>query len=151
MGSETIYWGVLCRACSEPIAFGAPSHRQFELESVYARPGSISCGQGHSFYYFPRDFKFFESAKAITEAVMRLHRETHVAINPIAAVPITAAAAVFLSGTRWVPDKELEARSQQAPQGAKAQTVSAGPDLLSAKAQTVARERWAARSIKKAM
>ena len=87
MNKETIYWGVLCRECAEPVAFDSPSHQQFELGSAYARPGTIRCANGHISTYFPRDFKFFASAEAISEAVMRGNREAHKQNNPIVEAP----------------------------------------------------------------
>ena len=83
MSNETIYWGILCRQCSELVAFGAPSHQHFEVESECARPGAIRCANGHNYIYFPRDFRFFTSAVAIPEAVMQRNLEAHSAINSI--------------------------------------------------------------------
>lgn len=140
---QTIYWGVLCRACSEPVAFGSPSHQQFELETEYGRPGSICCEQGHNFFYFPRDFKFFSSAEVISDAVMQRNRDAHWAINPPAAAPTN-----YLSGKRWTPDKRQEAGAGDVAKPAK--TAIARPDPRREAAQAAARERWTNWAIKKA-
>jgi hypothetical protein len=101
MKTEMIYWGVICRGCSEPVAFGAPYHHQFDVESSYARPGAIRCGNGHIYIYFPRDFKFFCSAEEIADSVMRANRDAHREINPLA-----EPRSEDWSGTRWTPESK---------------------------------------------
>jgi hypothetical protein len=138
MNKETIYWGVLCRKCSEPVAFGSPSHQQFELGSAYARPGAIRCTNGHNHIYFPRDFKFFASAEEISDAAMRGNREAHRVNNPVMVAPSDK-----LYGTRWVPEKEPESSFPDLPNGAKATPASTGLDPRRETAQTAAKDWWA--------
>jgi hypothetical protein len=148
MCKEIIHWGVACRKCSEPIAFGAPSHQQFQLESTFARPGAIRCANGHTHIYFPRDFKFFASSEAIPEAVMHANREAHRAINP---PPATQSDQMY--GTRWVPVEEPQAASLAGLVGVslegKASSSAYGLDPRREKAQAAARERWTSWAIKK--
>jgi hypothetical protein len=109
MSKQMIVWGVMCRACSAPIAFGSPSHHRFELESTFAKPGAIRCANGHNYIYFPRDFKFFVSAESIPEATMQKNREAHSAINPPVVTPTDQ-----LYGTRWVPARAQATNSPDA-------------------------------------
>jgi hypothetical protein len=87
MTKQTIYWGVVCRKCSGAIAFGSPTHHQFELGTAYDRPGAVRCAQGHNAIYFPRDFKFFSSDEEISDDAMRGNREAHRANNPVPVSP----------------------------------------------------------------
>ena len=120
MSNETIYWGILCRQCSELVAFCAPSHQQFELASRCAKPGAIRCANGHNYIYFPRDFRFFTSAVAIPEAVMQRNLEAHSAINSIVGARTNHGEA-----ERWRPEEVEESfRFLGKPEVAK--SVSAG-------------------------
>lgn len=136
------YWGVLCRKCLDPIVFGSPSHPRFELESEFARPGTIRCANGHDYIYFPRDFKFFESAVEITDAAMEHNRQVHRAVNPLVAVRTDQT-----YGTRWSPDPEKEASFQNAPAvpGAlrKEPLAAGGPDPRREAAQMASKDWWA--------
>jgi hypothetical protein len=138
MSKQMIVWGVLCRSCSQPVAFGSPSHQQFELESAYAKPGAIRCANGHNYIYFPRDFKFFVSAEEIPEAAMLKNREAHNAVNPAMATPSGQ-----LNGTRWVPDTEKEPGSPEAPKLLKVLPANSGPDPRREAAQAAAKSWWA--------
>jgi len=82
MSKETKHWGIWCRACSEPVAFDTRPYHSFGLGSASVRPGAIRCGRGHSHIYFPRDFRFFASAVAITEETMQENRAAYIATNP---------------------------------------------------------------------
>jgi hypothetical protein len=144
MSKEMIVWGILCRSCSQPVAFGSPSHPQFELESAYARPGTIRCANGHDYIYFPRDFKFFVSAEPIPEGVMQKNREAHKAINPLVVAPSEQR-----HGTRWAPEKEQEASFPEVQKGSQANPASIGFDPRREAAQTLAKDWWAKWGIKK--
>jgi hypothetical protein len=106
LNKQITYWGVLCRRCSDPVVFGSPSHPQFQMESEFARPGTIRCANGHDYIYFPRDFKFFVLDTEITDAAMERNRQAHRAVNPMAVVRSDQT-----YGTRWVPDQAKEAGS----------------------------------------
>jgi len=82
MSNETTHWGILCRTCSEPAAFGTGPHHEYRLGSANARPGAIRCVAGHNHIYFPPDFRFFPSSVPITEATMQENRRAYLAINP---------------------------------------------------------------------
>jgi hypothetical protein len=81
MSEETTYWGILCRTCSEPVAFDIRPYK-FGLGSASVRPGAICCVHGHNHIYFPRDFGFFLSAIPIADATMQENRAAYRAINP---------------------------------------------------------------------
>ena len=53
---EKTYWGILCRACSEPVAFNTRPYHEFGLGSASVRPGAIRCSHGHNHIYFPARF-----------------------------------------------------------------------------------------------
>jgi hypothetical protein len=82
MNNEITYWGILCRFCSEPVAFDIRPYRTFERGTAPLRPGAIRCAHGHNYIYFPRDFSFLTSAIPITAATMQENREAYRAINP---------------------------------------------------------------------
>jgi hypothetical protein len=82
MNNETTYWGILCRSCSEPVAFDIQPFRTFGLERGNVKPGAIRCVHGHNYIYFPRDFSFFSSAVAISDETMQANRAAYRAINP---------------------------------------------------------------------
>jgi hypothetical protein len=82
MSKETTYWGILCRACSEPVAFDTDPYHEFGLGRANIVPGAIRCVHGHNHIYFPRDFRFFPSSVPITDATMQENRATYWAINP---------------------------------------------------------------------
>jgi hypothetical protein len=145
MSRENTYWGILCRTCSAPVAFGAPSHQQFQLESTYARPGAIRCPSGHNHIYFPRDFNFFVSAEVISEAVMEDNRGEHRAINPAASAPTD-----HWHGTQWSPAKAYGSDSPVSEPKAVKQASVYSPDTRRETAQAAAKARWAAWAIKKA-
>ena len=145
MSSENTYWGILCRTCSATVAFGSPSHQQFQFESTYAKPGAIRCPSGHNHIYFPRDFKFFESAEVIPETVMESNREHHRAINPAASGPTDHSYA-----TRWsATEVDVADRSVGQPKAVTLASVYS-PDSRRESAQAAAKARWAAWAIKKA-
>jgi hypothetical protein len=81
MSKETTYWGILCRTCSEPVAFDVRPYHEFGLGSANIRPGAIRCARGHNHIYFPRDFHFFPSSVPITEESMQKNRAIYLAIN----------------------------------------------------------------------
>jgi hypothetical protein len=81
MSKETTYWGILCRTCSEPVAFDAQPFHEFGLGSANIKPGAIRCERGHNHIYFPRDFRFFPSLLPITEESMQKNRAAYLAIN----------------------------------------------------------------------
>jgi hypothetical protein len=144
MSKPTIYWGVSCRKCSAAVAFGSPSHRQFELGNAYARPGTIHCANGHSAVYFPRDFKFFPSDEDISDDTMRGNREAHLAINPVA-----LASSDHQYGTRWAPPKEQEPAIRGVSKVAKATLVDAASDPRRETAQAASKGWWADWAAKK--
>jgi hypothetical protein len=78
----TLYWGVLCRTCSKPVAFDTLPCHKGGLGSINLRPGAISCEVGHNHIYFPRDFRFFAADALITGKTMDDNRLAHRAINP---------------------------------------------------------------------
>ncbi len=82
MSNEKSYWGILCRACSEPVAFNNSPYHEFGLGSADVRPGAIRCGHGHNHIYFPRDFHFFATSVPIAEETMQENRAVYIAINP---------------------------------------------------------------------
>jgi hypothetical protein len=142
---ETIYWGVLCRICAEPIAFGAPCHHQFELESAYAKPGALSCANGHSHIYFPRDFQFFASAATIPEAVMQANREAHPAMKPA-----TVERPKHFFVKRWSPEGDQAAGElQDVGNRAGVQAASADPVPRRDVPQIAARDWWMNWALKK--
>ncbi len=108
MKNELTYWGVICRGCSKPVAFGAPGHKRFKVESSYAKPGAIRCGNGHIYIYFPRDFEFFSSAEAIPDSVMHANRDAHSAANPL----VEPRSDHWL-GTRWTPESKRGSGPQE--------------------------------------
>jgi len=137
LSRETTYWGVFCRSCSAPIAFGAPSHHQFQMESAYAKPGSIRCANGHNHIYFPRDFQFFTSA-AIPEAVLQANRESNPPMKPAA-----VARPVGLFVTRWAPGGDAAAGGAWAlTKSAEAQAAAADPEPRRDVPQMAARDWW---------
>jgi hypothetical protein len=144
MSRENTYWGILCRKCSAPIAFGSPSHQQFKLESTCARPGAIRCPNGHNHIYFPRDFNFFESAEVIPETAMEKNRRDHSAINPIATVSTN-----HWHGTRWSPPEPYGAVRPVTDPKAVSPASIYDRDPRREMAQAAAKERWAAWAIKK--
>jgi hypothetical protein len=144
-----IYWGVLCRRCLDPVVFGSPSHPQFQMESEFARPGAVRCANGHDYIYFPRDFKFFESAEEITAAAMERNRLAHRAVNPS-----VVARTDHTYGTGWVSDPEEDTSSAMvqdiAKPAARAALASDGPDPRRESAQTASKDwwtTWAARKV----
>jgi hypothetical protein len=78
----TAYWGILCRTCSELVAFDKGPYHSFGPEAASMRPGAILCGQGHNHIYFPNDFHFIPSAVRIPDAVMERNRDVYRAVNP---------------------------------------------------------------------
>jgi hypothetical protein len=81
--NETTYWGVLCRTCSEPVAFDScPYPSSFGPGAQNVKPGAVRCRHGHNHVYFPRDFRFFSSAVPISDAVVQENRDAYRAINP---------------------------------------------------------------------
>ena len=82
MSKDTIYWGILCRTCSDPVAFDTGPYHEFALGSANVRPGAIRCVHGHNHIYFPRDFRFFPSSVPITAATIQENRQAYLAINP---------------------------------------------------------------------
>jgi hypothetical protein len=83
MSNETTYWGILCRTCSEPVAFDIRPYHSSGLGIANLRPGAIQCAHSHNHIYFPRDFRFLSSAVAISDATMLGNREAYQSINPI--------------------------------------------------------------------
>jgi hypothetical protein len=154
MNEGAKYWGVWCRACSEPVAFDTRPYHQFGLGSASVRPGAIRCGRGHSQIYYPRDFHFFASAVAITEETMQENRTTYIATNPYSQ---------FSSGA----PREISHREQPAVKEAvkvavvvrepdevpedKARTKIPAPDAAREIARKAAKARWASWAVKKAM
>lgn len=128
MSKEATYWGILCRACSEPVAFDSRPYHEFGLGSANVRPGAIRCGHGHNHIYFPRDFHFFASAAPITEETMRENRTVYFAIN-CSSEPTLDTALANLPGDRW------------APQAVRPEGVA--PDARREAAQKAAKIRWA--------
>jgi hypothetical protein len=137
MQKQSIYWGVLCRECSAAVAFGSPSHHQFELGSAYARPGTIQCAKGHDGTYFPRDFRFFSSDEEISDDEMRANREAHRANNPVVTAPSDQQ-----YGTRWAPPKEQQPVFRDVPKVSKITLADAPSDPRRAAAQTAAKDSW---------
>jgi len=82
MKTKTVYWGILCRSCSELVAFVTQPPGRPQLGSDGSRAGTIRCAQGHTHIYFPRDFRFFLSQVAIPDVVLEKNFETYKAINP---------------------------------------------------------------------
>jgi hypothetical protein len=144
MSKQTIYWGVLCRKCSAAVAFGSPSHRQFELGNAYSHPGTIHCANGHSAIYFPRDFKFFPSDEDISDDTMRGNREAHRAINPVA-----LASSDRQYGTRWAPPMEKQPAPRVVPVVATITLAEARSDPRRETAQAASKGWWADWAAKK--
>jgi hypothetical protein len=82
MSNETTYWGILCRSCSEPVAFDICRDESFALASANARPGTIRCIHDHTHIYFPRDLRFFPCSAPISAILMEKNREAYLAVNP---------------------------------------------------------------------
>jgi hypothetical protein len=82
MSEETTYWGILCRTCSEPVAFDIRPCQMCGPGAANVRPGAIRCVHGHNHIYFPRDFRLFPSAVPITDATMQENRAAYRAMNP---------------------------------------------------------------------
>jgi hypothetical protein len=81
--NETVYWGILCRACAEPVAFDiCPYPSSFVPGAANVKAGTIRCGRGHNHIYFPRDLRFLFSVVPINDEVMQENREAYKAINP---------------------------------------------------------------------
>ncbi len=81
IGDEAPYWGVLCRSCMQLVAFDVRPYRSFGPEGTNIKPGSIRCVNGHNHIYYPRDFQFFFSEVAISDAAMQQNREAFMVIN----------------------------------------------------------------------
>jgi hypothetical protein len=143
MTKQNIYWGVLCHECSEPIAFGSPANHQFEFGTSHARPGRISCSNGHTALYYPRDFSFFESSQFIAEAVMQANREAHGERSPMAVVAIDSR-----RGIRWAPSEE-SASVPDVRHGMRAVAVNSGSDARRQSEQDSAQRWWAAWAARK--
>src|ERR1035441_7780133 len=82
MSEETTYWGILCRTCSEPVAFDIRPCQMCGPGAANVRPGAIRCVHGHNHIYFPRDFRLFPSSVPITAATIQENRQAYLAINP---------------------------------------------------------------------
>ncbi len=63
--------GILCRTCSELIAFDSRPFHTYGSGTANLRPGAIRCTHGHSHSTFPRDFGLFFCKTPITDATMR--------------------------------------------------------------------------------
>jgi hypothetical protein len=148
VSNQIMYWGVLCRKCSDPVVFGSPSDPRFHLEAEFARPGTICCSHGHRFIYFPRDFKLFASALEVGEGTMERNREAHRAVNAPEFVR-----AEQRHGTRWAPDAATEAAASIAQGGVKilprAALAGDGPDPRRAEAQAASKAWWASWAARK--
>jgi len=75
------YWGVLCRTCSDPVAFDISPHPSFGPGNPNAKAGAIRCRHGHNHIYFPGDFRMLCSVDPISGAVMHENREAYKAVN----------------------------------------------------------------------
>lgn len=145
-GNGTEYWGILCRTCSQPIAFGTGADREAGVESSNVRPGAIRCASGHNHIYFPRDFQIFKSSVAIPDALIKQTRAAYQAINPMPAELPTAEDGGVVSEE----DGGSAARLDKPVEGGPSRSDS-GTDLRRERAQTAAKSRWARWAIKKAM
>ena len=105
MSMEKTYWGILCRACSEPVAFNTRPYHEFALGSANIRPGAIRCGHGHNYIYFPRDFRFIPSSVPITEETMQENRAVYIVINPSPQSSSDAARALLPGGPSALKEK----------------------------------------------
>jgi hypothetical protein len=76
------YWGILCRTCTELVAFHTRPPLDSEPGAEGSMAGTIRCTKDHSHIYFPRDFSLFPSAIVIAGATMQKNLETYKAINP---------------------------------------------------------------------
>ena len=150
MSKDRIYWGILCRTCSEPVAFGNRLHHESGLGSANVRPGAIRCAYGHNHIYFPRDFRFVPSGVPITETTMQENRQAYLAINPSPELSCDPS-----PGESLIPTENHEA---DIPPGGlshlkqgKARPASPVPDTRREIAQMAAKARWKDWASKKAM
>jgi len=150
MSKETTYWGIRCRACSEPVAFDTRPYHEFGLGSANTRPGAIRCVHGHNHIYFPRDFGFFPSPVPITEASMQENRRAYLAINP-SHEPLCDP----LPGEPLIPrendDADIHRAGPSHLKEGKARPASLVPDARSEIAQLAVKARWKDWASKKAM
>jgi hypothetical protein len=150
MSMETTYWGVLCRACSEPVAFDTSPFDESGLGNANSRPGAIRCVHGHNHIYFPRDFRLFPSVVPITEATMQENRQAYLAVNPSLEPSCNP-----LPGAPLIPREHGEADILLGglghPKKGKARTASLVPDARRETAQMAAKARWKDWASKKAM
>ena len=145
VSGETTYWGILCRTCSDPVAFGTHSDHELGLGTENARPGTIRCAQGHNHIYFSRDFRFFVAEVEIAKATMRENRETYRSINP----------APQSSLESWLGEPLISERKDESdvPPGGlregEARPANVFPDPRRETARRAARDRWASWASKK--
>jgi hypothetical protein len=150
MSVETMYWGILCRSCSEPVAFDTGSHHEYRLGSANASPGAIRCINGHNHIYFPRDFRFFPSSVSITETTVQENRQAYLSINPS-----TEPSCGPPPGEPLIPRDSDKSDIRQGGLShlkvAKARPASLVPDPRRQVAQMAAKARWKDWASKKAV
>jgi hypothetical protein len=141
-GSESNYWGVVCKTCKGLVAFDVAPFASFGLQAFSMQPGAICCGQGHTHIYFPRDFGFSCSVVSIRDAVMRGNRDVYRTINVSghtshdAAPKPPAAAAEKPAPGAPVRGPELAKKPVKPP------PESLAADPRRAAAQAAAKSRW---------
>jgi hypothetical protein len=154
MSEEKTYWGILCRTCSEPVAFNTRPYHEFGLGSADIRPGTIRCGHGHNHIYFPRDFHFFASAVPITEETMQENRAVYIAINPSPQSSFDAARALLPGGPSALKET-IEAAVLPSglldPKEDKTGSNTHAPDTPREIANKAAKIRWASWARQKVM
>jgi hypothetical protein len=144
MSNERTYWGILCRSCAEPVAFGIRPYYASGQGIAHLRSGAICCAHGHNHIYFLRDFRFVSSAAAITEATMQVNREAYQAINP------TSEGSFEGPGPSIANEKAFDVAKAMA-KGRTAQPSSVSPDPRREAARIAANSRWADWAMKKAL
>jgi hypothetical protein len=83
LDNETIYWGISCHTCAEPVAFDiGPYPSSFGPGTASLKSGAMRCRRGHYNVYLPRDFQFISSAVPVAAEVIQENRDLFRAINP---------------------------------------------------------------------
>ena len=76
------YWGILCRTCAALVVFSTRPLQNFGPDAENSHAGAIRCSKDHNHIYFPRDFRLYPSAVAISDETMQENLAVYKTINP---------------------------------------------------------------------
>jgi hypothetical protein len=138
------YWGILCRTCTELVAFGTIPAQNFGPGAEGSKPRTIRCNRGHTHIYFPRDFRLYPSVVAIADATMRENLKVYKAINPSWGFRDAPPTVLANPKARNETDLETEARD-----GVKVRSITFVPDPRREIAKKAAKDRWASWALRK--